>query len=151
MPALLPAAYEACIEQEEREILAQSIEMELQRVNREKARQEVEQREAEQREAERREAEKQEAERREAEQRQANQPPQCNANDVSRLIVDRMTVLSNSAHLAEELTDSLKNSLQLFFNDTLGTDREYLTKAAIGFVDQMRGVEAKRIQETELN
>ena len=70
---------------------------------------------------------------------------------MTKLIVDRMTVLSNSPHLADELTDSLKNSLQFFFNDTLGTDREYLTKAATNFVDQMRGVEAKRIQESGLN
>ena len=36
MPTLLPAAFAACMEQEEREILAQSIDAELQRVKREK-------------------------------------------------------------------------------------------------------------------
>ena len=124
--------------------------MELQRVNREKERREAEQPEAEQREAER-ELETQEARRREAEQRQENQPPQCNAEDASRLIVDRMSELSNSPDLADELTSSLKNSLQFFFNDTLGNDREHLTKAAIDFVDRMRDIESKRIQGTELN
>ena len=117
MPVLLPAAYAACIEQEEREVLAQSVELELQRVRHAKERQEAERLEAEQREAERLEAE-----RREAEQRQANQPPQCNAADISRLIVDQMSELSNSPHLADELTDSLKSSLQFFFKDTMGND-----------------------------
>ena len=76
MPTLLPAAYAACIEQEEAEALAQSLEMELQRVNREKERQQAEQREAERLQAER-EFEIQEAKRREEESRQADQPPQC--------------------------------------------------------------------------
>ena len=146
MPALLPAAYAACIEQEEREVLAQSIEMEIQRVNREKKREEAERLEAQQREAERLEAE-----RREAEQRQANQPPQCNATDVSRLIVDRMSELANAPHLDDELTDSLKKSVQFFFNDTTGIDSEHLTSSATDFVDRMRDIEAQRTQRIEPN
>ena len=46
MPTLLPPAFAACIEQEEREVLAQSIELEIQRANCEKEREEAERLEA---------------------------------------------------------------------------------------------------------
>ena len=62
-----------------------------------------------------------------------------------------MAVLSNSPYLADKLTNCLRNSLQFFFNDTSGRDRQYLTMAVIDFVDQMRDIETKRIRRTDLN
>ena len=66
VPELLPAAFSACVEQQEREALAQSIDQELQRVEREKALQQ--------------EAAAQEA--------AAPQPTRCNAEDVTRLSIE---------------------------------------------------------------
>ena len=133
MPELLSAAFKACVEQQERYALAQSIDQELQRVEREKELQ--------------REAE--------AQQPAAPQVVKRNAEDVTRLIVDRMADLFYSASgqrnpLAHELTDSLRRSLKLFFADTLGTDGPYLTRAAIEHVDRMRKIESNRIQDTGL-
>ena len=133
MTELLPAAFNVCVEQQERCALAQSIDQELQRVEREKELQ--------------REAE--------AQQPAAPQSAKCNAEDVTRLIVGRMAELfynssGQRAPLAHALTDSLRGSLQLFFADTLGTDAPYLTKAAIDHVDRMRQIESKRIQDTGL-
>ena len=71
MPELLPAAFNVCVEQQERYALAQSIDQELRRVEREKELQ--------------REAE--------AQQPAAPQAVKCNAEDVTRLIVDRMAEL----------------------------------------------------------
>ena len=107
MPALFPAAFAACIEQEEREVLAQSIELELQRAKRQKEQEELERLQAEQEERERIEAEL-----REAERLQANQPPQANAADISRLMIDRMAELAETPQLDNELSDSLKSSLR---------------------------------------
>ena len=140
MPRLLPAAFDACIQQQEREaqqereLLAQSIDQELKRVERKKQLQ-------------------QEAERaKEAEQRarEAEKPTQCNAEDISRMIIDQMAVLSKVGDLADELTNSLRSSIQLFFDDTMGNDRVYLTKAAIAHVDRMRTIESDRIKRTGL-
>ena len=68
----------ACIEQEECEVLAQSIELELQRAKRQEEQEELERLQAEQREREGLEEEL-----REAERHQANQSPKINAADVS--------------------------------------------------------------------
>ena len=148
MPALLPAAFAACIEQEEREVLAQSIELELQRAKRQKEQEEHERLQAEQKERER-ERERIELELREAEHLQANQPPQVNAADISRLMIDRMAELAETPQPDNELYDSLKRSLKSFFDDTTSIDREYLRRAATDFVSQMRDAEVQRIQRLE--
>ena len=118
--------------------------MELQRAKRQKEQEEVERLQAEQREAERTQAEL-----REAERQQASQPPQINAADISSLMVNRMSELAEAPQLDNELTDSLRKSLQSFFDNTTGIDREYLTKAATDFVVRMRDIEAQRIQRSE--
>ena len=89
MPTLLPAALADCIEQEERETLAQSIELERQR---------KQQLELEQRIAEREELERIQQEIEEAERRQPPQPPQANAADITTLMVSRMADLTAESH-----------------------------------------------------
>ena len=89
----------------ERRSLAQSVDQELRRVDLEKERQQ-------------------------AVEAQAESTPQvtyCNAEDIARLIVQRMKELSAQWGIAEELTSSLRNSLRPFFEQTSSTDSEYLT------------------------
>ena len=129
MPELLPAAFAKCVEQAERHALAQSIDQELRRVEIEKERQQAA----------------------EAQPQLTLQVTHCNAEDVTRLIINRMAELSQQWEVAEELISSLRSSLRPFFEETSGTDSEYLTRAAIAHVDRMRIIERDRIQRTELN
>ena len=94
MPALLPAAFAACIEQEENEALAQSIELERQRAERQREQIEVERLIAEQEEREKIQQELEEPER-----HRALQPRQVNAADITRLMIDRMAELAETPQL----------------------------------------------------
>ena len=146
MPDLLPTAFAACIEHEENEALAQSIELGRQRAERHRQEQDMERRIAEQEEREKIQQEIEEAER-----HRALQPPQVNAADISRLMIDRMAELAETSQIGvaeNDLTESLKRSLRSFFNETTGIDREYPTKAATDFVSQMREAEVQRIQNS---
>ena len=143
MPTLLPAALADCIQQEERETLAQSIELERQR---------KQQAEVEQRIAEREESETIQREIEEAERRQPPQPPQVNAADITTLMISRMADLAAESHggVAEsDLTESLTRSLRSFFDQTSSGDSEYLTRTATGFVSQIRDAEVQRIRRAQ--
>ena len=140
MPSLLPTAFAECIEEEEREIHAQSIELERQR----KQQAEIERRIAEVDELERIQQEIEEAERRD------RQPPQANAVDITKMMISRMTDLAAESHIEtadNELIESLTRSLQQFFDQTTSTDAEYLTRTATEYVDQLRTAEAQRIRK----
>ena len=77
--------------------------------------------------------------------------PAVQQYDITRLIIDRMEVLADQVELAEELTSSHRGTLQPFFDETTGTDSEYLTRASISHVERMRQVEDRRIQNSKLN
>ena len=68
MPELLPAAFNVCVEQQERRALAQSIDQELRRVERERSF----------------------SEKLKRSNQQFRKPWKCNAEDVTRFIVDRL-------------------------------------------------------------
>ena len=109
MPTLLPVAFAACIEEEEKEALARSIEFERQR----KQQEEVDRLVADQEEREQIQREIEEVER-----LQSCQPRQVNAAEITHLMIGRMAELAAQAQAGEAgtaLTESLTRSLNSFF------------------------------------
>ena len=140
MPTLLPAAFAVCVEEEQREAHAQSIELERRR---------KEQEELEQRIADREELEKIQQELEEAERFQASQIRQVNAAEITQLMIGRMTDLASRSQAGEaggDLIESLTRSLQSFFDQTSSVDSDYLAKTATEYVSQMRDAEVQRIK-----
>ena len=141
MPTLLPAAFAVCVEEEQREAQAQSIELERRR---------KEQEEWEQRIADREELERIQQEVEEAERFQASQIRQVNAAEITQLMIGRMTDLASRSQAGEagsDLTESLTRSLQSFFDQTSSVDSEYLTRTATEYVSRMRDAEVQRIRK----
>ena len=138
MPTILPAAFAVCIEEEQREALAQSIELERQR----KQQAELEQRIADQEELDRIQQEIEEAER--------SQPRQVNSAEITKLMIGRMADLAAESQVGvagDDLTESLTRSLRSFFDQTTSVDSEYLARTATEFVSQMRDAEVQRIRK----
>ena len=135
MPTLLPAAFAACIEEEQKEALARSIESERQR----KEQAELEQRIADQEELEQIQREVEEAERLHSRQ--------VNAAQITQLMISRMAELAEQSQAGEpgtDLTESLTRSLRSFFDQTTSEEAEYLTRSATKYVSQMRDAEFQR-------
>ena len=140
MPTLLPDAFAVCVEEEQREAQAQSIELERRR---------KEQEELEQRIADREELEKIQQELEEAERFQASQIRQVNAAEITQLMIGRMTDLASRSQAGEaggDLIESLTRSLRSFFDQTSSVDSDYLAKTATEYVSQMRDAEVQRIK-----
>ena len=141
MPTLLPAAFAVCVEEEQREIFARSIETE--RLRKEQA--ELEQRIADQEELDQIQHEIEEAER-----LQSRQPRQVNAAEITQMMISRMAGLAAEAQAGEagtDLIESLSRSLRSFFDQTTSVDGVYLTKTATEYVSQMRNAEFQRIRK----
>ena len=137
MPTLLPVAFAACVEEEQKEALARSIEAERIR---------KEQEELEQRIADREELEEIQREIEEAERLQSRQ---VNAAQITQLMINRMAELGQHSQAGEpgtELTESLTRSLRSFFDQTTSEEAGYLTKSATDYVSQMRNAEYQRIR-----
>ena len=134
MPALLPAAFTACMEAEQQEALARSIEAERIR---------KEQEELEQRIADQEEREQIQREIEEAEQLHSRQ---VNAEQITHLMIHRMVELAVQSQAGDPGTDlvgSLTRSLRSFFEQTTSEDVEYLTRSATEHVSNIRDVEFK--------
>ena len=141
MPSLLPTAFAECIEEEAREIRAQSIELERQRKQEAEVNQLI---------ADREELEQIQQEIEEAERRQSRQPQQANAVDITKLMISRMADTAAESQIeaaGNELIESLTRSLQRFFDQTSSTDAEYLTRTATEYVTQIRDAESQRIRK----
>ena len=137
MPTLLPAAFVACIEEEQQEAFARSIEAERIR---------KEQEEVEQRIADREELEEIQREIEEAERLHSRQ---VNAAQITQLMINRMAELGEQSQAGEpgtELTESLTRSLRSFFDQTTSEEAEYLTRSATEHVFRMRDAEFLRIR-----
>ena len=140
MPTLLPVAFAACIEEEEKEARERSIEL---------ARQQRQQMEVDRLIADQEEREKIQREIEEVERLQSWQPRQVNAAEITRLMIDRMAELAAQAQAGEAgtaLTESLTRSLNSFFEQTTSGEAGYLTRTATEYVNQMREAESKRIR-----
>ena len=130
MPTLLPAAFEACIEAEQQEALARSIEAERKR--------------KEQAEVERRIADLEECEQiqREIEEAERLHSRHVNADQITQLMIHRMVELAIQSQAGEpgkDLVGSLTRSLRSFFEQTTSEDTEYLTKSATEHVSNNEG------------
>ena len=137
MPTLLPAAFAACIEEEQKEALTRSIESE--RLRKEQA-------ELEQRNADREELEGIQREIEEAERLHSRQ---VNAAQITQLMIGRMAELAEQSQAGEpgtDLTESLTRSWRSFFDQTTSEEAEYLTRSATKYVAQMRDAEFQRIR-----
>ena len=137
MPTLLPAAFAACIEAEQREAMARSIEAARAR----KEQEEIDQRVPELEECEQIQRELEEAER----LRSRN----VNADQITQLMIHRMIELglqSQAEEPGKELVGSVTQSLRSFFEQTTSEDAEYLTRSAIEHVSNMRDAEIQRIR-----
>ena len=140
MPALLPAAFVVCVEEEQKEALARSIESERQR--KEKA-------EVERLIAEREELDQIQREIEEAERLQSRQPRHANSAEITQLMIGRMAELAEQSQAGEAgtaLTESLTRSLKSFFDQTTSVEAGYLTRTATEYVTQMREAEFLRIR-----
>ena len=140
MPTLLPVAFAACIEEEEKEALARSIESERQR----KQQAEVDRLIADQEERDQIQREIEEVER-----LQSRQPRQVNAAEITQLMIGRMAELAEQSQAGEAgtaLTESLARSLKSFFDQTTSVEAGYLTRTATDYVTQMREAEFLRIR-----
>ena len=137
MPTLLPAAFVACIEAEQQEALARSIEAERIR----KEQEELEQRIADQEEREQIQREIEEAER--------FHSRQVDAAQITHLMIHRMAELgvqSQAGDPGTDLMESLTRSLRSFFEQTTSEDVEYLTRSATEHVSLIRDAEFQRIR-----
>ena len=137
MPTLLPAAFAACIEAEQQEAMARSIEEERVR--------------KEQKELEHRIAELEECEQiqRELEEEERLRSRNVNAEQITQLMINRMVELglqSQAGEPGKELVGSLTHSLRSFFEQTTSEDAEYLTRSAIEHVSNMKDAESQRIR-----
>ena len=142
MPTLLPVAFAACIEEEEREARERSIEL---------ARQQRQQVEVDRLIADQEEREQIQREIEEVERLQSWQPRQVNAAEITQLMIGRMAELAAQAQAGEAgtaLTESLTRSLNSFFDQTTSVEAGYLTRTATEYVTQMREAESKRIRAT---
>ena len=138
MPTLLPAAFAACVEAEQQEALARSIEAERQR---------KEQAELEQRIADQEEREQIQREIEEAEQLHSRH---VNADQITHLMIHRMVELAGQSQAGDPGTDlvgSLTRSLRSFFEQTTSEDVEYLTRSATEHVSNIRDAEIQRIRK----
>ena len=128
-----------CIEEEQKEAFARSIESERQR----KEQAELEQRIADQEELEQIQREVEEAER--------FHSRQVNAAQITQLMIGRMADLAEQSQAGEpgtDLMESLTRSLRSFFDQTTSVEAEYLTRSATEYVSQMRDAESQRIRRT---
>ena len=137
MPTLLPVAFAACIEAEQREAMARSIEAERER----KQQAEIDQRVAELEECEKIQ--------RELEEEERARSRHVNADQITQLMINRMVQLAEQSQAGEPGTDlvgSLTNSLRSFFEQTTSEDAQYLTRSATEYVSNMRDAEIQRIR-----
>ena len=133
---LPPAAFAACIEAEQQEALARSIEAERIR----KEQEEVEQRIADLEECEQIQRELEEAER--------LRSRHVNADQITQLMIHRMVELAVQSQAGEPGTDlvgSLTRSLRSF-EQTTSEDTECLTRSATEHGSNMRDAEIQRIR-----
>ena len=131
MPTLLPAAFAECVEEEQREAQAQSIELERRR---------KEQEELEQRIADREELDAIQQEIEEAERSQSSQPRQANAAEITQLMIGRMADLANQKPFRRRGV-IYKHSIMSCFGSTLASAKNK-SKGAIPrevFETQKRG------------